>query len=186
MVLTTPLLVGLDGEQKMSKSLGNYIGIDEAPRRAVRQDDEHPRRAPPDVFRARDRMASRPDRRRPRRTSRPARCTRTRPSGSSRGRSPTFITGPARGRRPRRNSTGCTRRGWLRTTSPSYDLPSGTSWVDALVTTGLCDSKREARQALDDGAVRVDGAVVAGDGVVPDGTHMLQFGKRKWARVHVV
>lgn len=28
-VLTMPLLVGLDGEKKMSKSLGNYIGIDE-------------------------------------------------------------------------------------------------------------------------------------------------------------
>src|SRR2546423_6754995 len=30
-VLTTPLLVGLDGEQKMSKSLGNYVGINEPP-----------------------------------------------------------------------------------------------------------------------------------------------------------
>ena len=30
-VLTTPLLVGLDGEQKMSKSLGNYVGIAESP-----------------------------------------------------------------------------------------------------------------------------------------------------------
>jgi tyrosyl-tRNA synthetase len=30
-VLTTPLLEGLDGVQKMSKSLGNYIGINEAP-----------------------------------------------------------------------------------------------------------------------------------------------------------
>jgi tyrosyl-tRNA synthetase len=30
-VITMPLLEGLDGEQKMSKSLGNYIGIDEAP-----------------------------------------------------------------------------------------------------------------------------------------------------------
>lgn len=29
--ITTPLLEGLDGVQKMSKSLGNYIGIDEAP-----------------------------------------------------------------------------------------------------------------------------------------------------------
>src|SRR3546814_9963382 len=28
-VLTMPLLEGLDGVQKMSKSLGNYIGIDE-------------------------------------------------------------------------------------------------------------------------------------------------------------
>ena len=30
-ILTTPLLEGLDGVNKMSKSLGNYIGIDEAP-----------------------------------------------------------------------------------------------------------------------------------------------------------
>jgi tyrosyl-tRNA synthetase len=30
-VLTTPLLEGLDGVQKMSKSLGNYVGIDEPP-----------------------------------------------------------------------------------------------------------------------------------------------------------
>lgn len=31
-VITLPLLVGLDGVKKMSKSLGNYIGIDDAPR----------------------------------------------------------------------------------------------------------------------------------------------------------
>ena len=30
-VLTMPLLVGIDGEQKMSKSLGNHIGITEPP-----------------------------------------------------------------------------------------------------------------------------------------------------------
>jgi tyrosyl-tRNA synthetase len=30
-VMTMPILEGLDGVQKMSKSLGNYIGIDEAP-----------------------------------------------------------------------------------------------------------------------------------------------------------
>ncbi len=31
-VLTLPVLVGIDGEKRMSKSLGNYIGIDEDPR----------------------------------------------------------------------------------------------------------------------------------------------------------
>ena len=31
-ILTMPILVGTDGERKMSKSLGNYIGIDEAPK----------------------------------------------------------------------------------------------------------------------------------------------------------
>ena len=34
-VLTTPLLEGLDGVEKMSKSLGNYVGVDEAPLRMV-------------------------------------------------------------------------------------------------------------------------------------------------------
>ena len=29
--MTTPLLEGLDGVEKMSKSLGNYVGITEAP-----------------------------------------------------------------------------------------------------------------------------------------------------------
>jgi tyrosyl-tRNA synthetase len=32
LIMTTPLLEGLDGVQKMSKSLGNYIGITESPR----------------------------------------------------------------------------------------------------------------------------------------------------------
>lgn len=31
LVLTTPLLVGTDGQQKMSKSLGNYVGVTDAP-----------------------------------------------------------------------------------------------------------------------------------------------------------
>src|SRR4029079_11170968 len=31
-VLTMPLLEGLDGVNKMSKSLGNYVGIDESPK----------------------------------------------------------------------------------------------------------------------------------------------------------
>jgi tyrosyl-tRNA synthetase len=45
LVLTTPLLVGLDGSDKMSKSLGNYIGIAEAPevmfKKAMQVGDEH-------------------------------------------------------------------------------------------------------------------------------------------------
>ena len=38
-ILTMPLLEGLDGVNKMSKSLGNYIGITEAADRDVRQAD---------------------------------------------------------------------------------------------------------------------------------------------------
>ena len=31
-ILTLPILVGVDGERRMSKSIGNYVGIDEPPR----------------------------------------------------------------------------------------------------------------------------------------------------------
>ena len=41
-VLMTPIIEGLDGVQKMSKSLGNAIGIHRAARGDVRQDDAHP------------------------------------------------------------------------------------------------------------------------------------------------
>ena len=36
-VMTTPLLEGLDGVEKMSKSLGNYVGVTEPPSENVRQ-----------------------------------------------------------------------------------------------------------------------------------------------------
>ncbi len=44
-VLTTPLLEGTDGVEKMSKSLGNYIGVTEPPDDDVREAHEHLRRA---------------------------------------------------------------------------------------------------------------------------------------------
>ena len=43
-ILTLPLLTGTDGERKMSKSFGNYIGVTRPPRGHVRQDAQHSRR----------------------------------------------------------------------------------------------------------------------------------------------
>ena len=43
-ILTMPLLEGLDGVEKMSKSKDNYIGIDRNARRDVRQGDVDLRR----------------------------------------------------------------------------------------------------------------------------------------------
>ena len=63
-VLTMPLLVGLDGVKKMSKSLGNYVGIAGAAGRAVRQAHVAARRADAAVLRARHRVAARRSRRR--------------------------------------------------------------------------------------------------------------------------
>jgi tyrosyl-tRNA synthetase len=58
-------------------------------------------------------------------------------------------------------------------------------WVDALVATGLADSKNDARRSLARGSVKREGEVIAEDGPVPSGTHVIQNGKRKWARITV-
>ncbi len=58
-VLTTPILEGLDGVQKMSKSLGNAIGIHEAAAGNVREGDEHLGRDDVAVLRVADGCAGR-------------------------------------------------------------------------------------------------------------------------------
>ncbi len=46
-----PILVGTDGEQKMSKSLGNYIGVTEAPEEMFGKTMRVPDEAMPEYFR---------------------------------------------------------------------------------------------------------------------------------------
>ena len=74
-ILTMPILVGIDGHRKMSKSLGNQIGVTDAPRGDVRQDDDHPRRGDGRVLPAALDRAGR--RRRGRRTARRRRAGRS-------------------------------------------------------------------------------------------------------------
>ena len=53
-VITTPLLEGSDGVRKMSKSLGNYIALEDPPGGDVRQDHVHIRCLDDPVLRASD------------------------------------------------------------------------------------------------------------------------------------
>jgi tyrosyl-tRNA synthetase len=50
-ILTMPILVGTDGAQKMSKSLGNYVGVDEAPEEMFGKLMRIPDEAMPEYFR---------------------------------------------------------------------------------------------------------------------------------------
>ena len=68
-MLTTPLLVGLDGVQKMSKSLGNYVGIAEPPGEQFGKLMSLPDELMPRVLHAHHRLAPRPHRRGDRRAA---------------------------------------------------------------------------------------------------------------------
>ncbi len=50
-ILTMPILVGIDGVQKMSKSLGNYVGVTDAPEEAFGKLMRVPDEAMPEYFR---------------------------------------------------------------------------------------------------------------------------------------
>ena len=117
-MLTTPLLEGLDGVQKMSKSLGNYVGIAEPPAEQFGKLMSHPRRAHAPVLPAHDRLAARPGRRGDRRRWPTARCAA---STAKRLLARTVVDlyhGDGRGRaRPRPSSTGSSRP----TTRPTRD-----------------------------------------------------------------
>ena len=162
-MLTTPLLVGLDGEQKMSKSLGNYVGIDEPAGEQFGKIMSIPDALLPDVLRVRDRLAAGADRRGRGGSSPTARCTRTRPSASSARTVADLYHGAGRGRggrgRVRPGPQGPRR---ARPTCPSSTCrparPGPTPWSRP----ALADSKRAARRAIEEAAVRkCDGEVVA-------------------------
>jgi tyrosyl-tRNA synthetase len=73
---------------------------------------------------------------------------------------------------------------------PNAELPSGTPVVQALVDTGLVTSLSEARRAIAQGGVTVDGVKIDDDsavvhGALPGGVSVLRRGKKTLAGVFV-
>ncbi|MFS2281637.1 tyrosine--tRNA ligase [Microbacterium sp. OR21] len=73
---------------------------------------------------------------------------------------------------------------------PNATVPAGTSVVDALVATGLVSSASEARRAIAQGGVTLDGTKVADgesavEGSLPGGVSVLRRGKKTLAGVFV-
>ena len=180
-VLTTPLLVGLDGEQKMSKSLGNYVGIDEPAEQQFGKlmslpDDAVPMYLayatgwPPDeIDEARDRLdRSGPDANAVKRSMARAIVDLYHGAGAGAAAEAAFD------------------RVFVAHDAPAEmarcDVASGTSWVDALVASGLAASKREACRAIEAGSVYCDDERVSADGPVRNGEHVVRNGRKHWRR----
>jgi tyrosyl-tRNA synthetase len=183
-VLTTPLLVGLDGVQKMSKSLGNYVGIKDAPAEQFGKVMSIPDEAMPMYFTYA--TGWEPDR--IDEAVRALAAGETHPNQAKRsiGRAVADLYhGDGAGAEAEAEFDRVFKQSEVPSDIATFDAPSGITFVDALILCALVPSKREARRSLEQGAVKCDGAVVPEDGVVPDGEHVLQVGKRRWARLTV-
>jgi tyrosyl-tRNA synthetase len=188
-VLTMPLLEGLDGVEKMSKSKNNYVGIAEAPAemfgKVMSISDEL-------MWRWYDLVSARGN-----------------------DEIATFRRETAEGRNPRdikvllakeivarfhsaraadageQEFNDRFRAGAAPDDMPSVTLPGeeagGLGMAAVLKQAGLAPSTSEAVRNIEQGGVKVDGERVADRAQrLGAGTYVIQVGKRKWARVTVV
>ena len=187
-VLTMPLLEGLDGTEKMSKSKSNYIGITEAP---FEMFSKVMSISDPLMWRWYDLLSMRGN---------------DDIEGLKRqaadGRNPRDIKVLlAREIVTRFHSQRAAevaefefmarfRAGAIPNEMPEFtlaaDSPDGLGIVALLKGAGLASSASEAVRSIEQGGVKIDGAKVSDRALrVARGTLVVQVGKRKWARVTV-
>ena len=182
-ILTFPILVGTDGELRMSKSTGNYIGIDEppgviftkvlnVPDAAMRNYAELATRWDQNEI---DAMFAAMD-------------AGTLDMRDFKQKLAWEIVSIFHGDDAANQAAEDARRmheGEVPSDAPVYQLAQATSLLDLMSDAGLTKSKGEARRLIQQGGVRLDGAPVEDltAEVAPDGEHVVQVGKRKFLRV---
>ncbi|MEZ4561083.1 MAG: tyrosine--tRNA ligase, partial [Caldilineaceae bacterium] len=182
-VLTFPILVGTDGELRMSKSTGNYIGIDEppgviftkvlnVPDAAMRNYAELVTRWDQDAI---DAMFAAVD-------------AGTLDMRDFKQKLAWEIVSIFHGDDAADQAAEDARRmheGEVPSDAPVYTLAQATSLLDLMSDAGLTKSKGEARRLIQQGGVRLDGEAVEdlSTEVAPDAEHVVQVGKRKFLRV---
>ncbi len=185
-VLTMPLLEGLDGINKMSKSLGNYIGIAESPDEMFGK-----------LMSISDTLMWRYFELLSFESSATLQAWRQEVTGGLNPRDVKFrlagevvnrFHGPKAGDTAQAAFIARFQQGLLPEDMPEMLLPApnGSLGIPQLLKeAGLTSSTSEAIRLIKQGGVRLDGEKVADSGmeIVAGGTHVIQVGKRKFARV---
>ena len=184
--ITLPLLPGLDGEKKMSKSLGNAIGLTDPPREMFGKAMSIPDELMGDYFRLG--------------TDVPAAEVEALLAGSPRDAKAALAAalvrlyhGEQAGREASEEFDRIFRDKGLPDEIPESTLDAGLveaegAWIVKVLTeTGLAASGGEARRLIKQGGVKADGAKVSDEQArLPSGAQvLLQVGKRRFQRVTV-
>jgi tyrosyl-tRNA synthetase len=185
-VLTTPLLVGLDGEQKMSKSLGNYVGIAEIPSEQFGKLMSIPDAAMPAYFQYAtdwppEQVAE---------VTRQLAAGEIHPNAGKRLLARSVVElyhGADAGQAAEADFDRMFKAHEAPQDLPEKTLSGGPRKLSkVLFEAGLAASGREAVRLIGDGAVKIDGGTVTGDQEFEAAdldARVVQVGKRKWARI---
>ncbi len=187
-VLTTPLLEGMDGVNKMSKSLGNYIGITEDPDsmfgKLMSISDQL-------MWRYFELLSFRP--------LTDIAALRAQAQGGRNPRDIKFeLAGEITARFHDAAAAGRAQRNFIARVSEKavpQDLPlkvvpvqePGLRLANLLKEAGLAGSTSEANRKIEEGAVRIDGARVSDRALTlrAGAEHVLQVGAKRFARVRL-
>jgi len=183
-ILTMPLLEGLDGVQKMSKSLDNYIGIDEAPDDMFGKimsisDDLMWRYLELLSFESLETIASWKEEVENGENPRNIKfrlaeeiITRFHSNELAKQAQQNFIDRFAKNQTPDKMD--------------EFTFPKGTKIANLLKDSNLVSSTSEAFRMIKQGAAKMDGEKITNNNLQPTvGTSVYQVGKRKFARVTI-
>ena len=176
---TVPLLVGLDGHKKMSKSVGNYVGIAESAQAQFGKlmsigDEMMPTYARLAAFRS----AAESE----------ALAGSAKPMDEKKRLAEEIVAryhGPAEAQAAREFFERTVQRKEVPDEMPSLSAGDAKRVADLLVKAGFAESKRAAERLISGNGVKVDGIVVSDPraGWQADGPAVLSVGSRKFVRV---
>jgi tyrosyl-tRNA synthetase len=182
--ITVPLLEGLDGQKKMSKSLGNHIGLTDPPNDMFGKtmsipDALMPRYARLAAWWPADRVAA---------LESGLIAGTIAPMDEKKKIAEDLVAlyhGPEAARAAREWFERTIQRGEIPADMPELALAGRTKVVDLIVAAGFAESKRAAARLVAEGAVRIDGTVVSDPSArwTATGPAGLQVGSRKFVRI---
>jgi tyrosyl-tRNA synthetase len=176
-VAVFPLLEGTDGEQKMSKSLGNYIGLTEPPEQIYGKTMS----IPDGLTEKYVRLVSGLDKKDQ------AQVLALKPRDAKAALARQLVKrlhGEEAAARAEEDFEVKFRKHEIPDDIPERRVSNPTDLVGVLVETELAKSRGDAKRLVDQGGVRVNGEKVGLDAAVKDGD-VLQAGKRSFVRIRL-
>jgi tyrosyl-tRNA synthetase len=182
--ITLPILVGTDGQLRMSKSTGNYIGIDEPPEQQYGKVMSIPDEAMPQYYR----LVTRFEPPQIAQIETNLKSGRLHPRDAKMQLAREIVSifhGNAAAAEAEEHFKTVFQQRELPPDMPQYVLSSPTNLVDLMSAACMVSSKREARRLIQQGGVKLDGEVVdSADTVVEPGqAEVLQVGRRRFVQL---
>lgn len=176
--ITNPILVGLDGKERMSKSKGNHIGIDDAPGEQYGKAMSIPDEVVMNFFTLATNVP------RTELESIHKRLERE-PMAVKKLLARTIVSefwGDEAADEAEAEFERTVQRKEVPDEMPEAKISGEEALIDVIVANGMAPSKREARRLFEQGAVSMDGEVATFETVATAGA-VVQVGKRRWLKL---